>query len=382
MSKKFGFFVAGLAILLMPRIVTAATIFAIDGVNDEIVILDSLSGAELGRLPTPEISSGGPDGLAADGGSIFFINGNGSNQVYRIDLDTGTVFDVFPAPSAGWGTDGLAVSSNTLFNLEPAADTIHRTSLDSMESAGSCVTGRFAGGGLAAENGRLFATLGLASIVELNPETCEMIGGPFPIPGGDFTYGLAFDGERLYTGRILSPGVVSMDPDTGEVLGSFSLDFAPTGLAASSAEPPVSSRVVPIDIRPGSDRNVLNVRSRGRMPVALFGSGSEDVGTLDLDSLALAGVPAEHSAYGDLNGDGILDLILHFRTQALVRALEAGDRPLENGMTPELVLDGRFLDGTPCTGTDSVTILGAGSRASGRRGSHRNAASARRSGGR
>ncbi len=369
MSKIFGLILAALVIITVPQIVMANTIYAIDGVNHEIVMLDGISGAELGRIPTPEISSGGPDGLAASGSSVFFVNGGGTNQVYTIDMNTGTVTDISPAPTGGWGTDGLAVTNDMLFSLEPTLDTIYWAPLDTKLVAGSCVTGVFAVGSLAAENGRLFTTIGLNTIVELNPETCEEVGVRFPVPGADFTFGLAFDGERLYTGRIIQPGFLALDPDTGEILGEFALDFAPTGLAASSTDdPPVSSHALQVDIRPGSDPNVLNVKSRGRIPVAVYSSESADVSAIDISSLTLAGVPTAHAAFEDVDGDGTLDLILHFRTQALVHAMESGDNPLENGETRELALAGQFQDDTPCSGADMVTIQGVGDDRGHRRG--------------
>jgi hypothetical protein len=383
MRKIFWLTMIVLVAVAMPQIVMANTIYAIDGINHEIVMLDGISGAELGRIPTPEISSGGPDGLAASGSSVFFVNGSGTNQIYTIDTTTGTVTDTSPSPSGGWGTDGLAVTNGMLFSLEPTTDTIYWAPLDTKIVAGSCVTGILAVGSLAAENGRLFTTIGLNTIVELNPDTCEEVGARFPVPGADFTFGLAFDGERLYTGRIIEPGFISLDPDTGEIIGEFVLEFAPPGLAASSMEdPPVSSHPLLVDIRPGSDRNVLNVKSRGRIPVAVYGSEADDIGAVDLSSLTLAGVPAVHSAFEDVDGDGVLDLILHFKTQALVQAMQSGDSPFENGQTMELALSGEFQDGTPCSGSDMVTLLGAGDNRSRRRGVDQRAERGGRGGGR
>jgi hypothetical protein len=127
---------------------------------------------------------------------------------------------------------------------------------------------------------------------------------------------------------------------------------------------------------------VLNIKSRGRIPVAVFGSETDDVGAVNLSSLTLAGIPSVHSAFEDVDGDGILDLILHFRTQALVQAMESGDSPLEDGQTRELALSGEFQDGTPCSGSDTVTILDAGDNRSYRRGVDKRAERGGRGGGR
>ena len=107
MSKKIGMILVALVVVLVPQIVMGNTIYAIDGVNQEIVILDGISGEELGRMPTPESTLSDAHGLAASGRTVFFVNGNGSNQVYTMDTMTGTVTDVTPAPTGGSGTDAL-----------------------------------------------------------------------------------------------------------------------------------------------------------------------------------------------------------------------------------------------------------------------------------
>jgi hypothetical protein len=311
------------------------------------------------RFLTPEPSSGGPDGLAVTGTRMYFINGNGSNMIYQLNPADGTVTTVSRAPELLGGSDGLAAMEDTLFALEPSSDTITRVRISTGETLGSCVTGVMAGGGLAAEDGRLFATLGLASIVELEPETCQVIGGPYPIPGSDLAYGLAFDGTSLYAGSIIRPGIHTIDPDTGDPLGFLPLAYAPTGLAATAAVA-VPECAFDVDFRPGSAVNTLNPRSRGRVPVALYGSDSMDTGVVGQDSLALSGVMADHSAFEDVDGDGILDLILHFRTQALVRSLVSEHGDLEYGMLLEVTLRGELMDGTVCNGTDMIRIRNGG----------------------
>ena len=346
-----------LAAAMMPQNVTAGTVYAVDGINDEIVTIDMTVGGEIGRFPTPEPSSGGPDGLAVTAASLFFVNGNGSNIIITLDPATGAVTGSFPAPEQFGGSDGLAAMDDTLFTLEPASDMISRVRISTGEALGSCTTGGLAGGGLAAESGRLFVTLGLASIVELDPETCQVVGGPFPIPGGDLAYGLAFDGERLYAGSIIRPGIHSLDPETGAALGFVEMESPPSGLA-STAEVAVADPDcdLAVDFRPGSPTNILNIRSRGRVPVALFGSPDLDVGEMDQDSLALSGVRADHAAFEDVDGDGNLDLILHFRTQALVSSLEYAHGDLQDGMILDVVLTGERMEGGSCRGADSVRI--------------------------
>lgn len=49
----------------------------------------------------------------------------------------------------------------------------------------------------------------------------------------------------------------------------------------------------------------------------------------------------------DVNGDGVLDLVVHVETSGL--ALTEGDT--------EAVLDGETFDGTPIWGSDSVRVV-------------------------
>jgi hypothetical protein len=72
-----------------------------------------------------------------------------------------------------------------------------------------------------------------------------------------------------------------------------------------------------IDIKPGDDPNAINPASRGRIPVAILGAPSLDLSLLKLDTLAFgpAGAPAVHTSFEDVNGDGELDLVAHFRTE-------------------------------------------------------------------
>ena len=112
-----------------------------------------------------------------------------------------------------------------------------------------------------------------------------------------------------------------------------------------------------IDIKPGSDINPVNLKSRGVLPVAIYGSEEFDVSQIDMDSLALEGVgPRVKGASGrvgslvDINGDSILDLMLHFDMDELTIDPDA----------EALTLTGLLLDGSEFEGADNIRIVPLG----------------------
>lgn len=133
-------------------------------------------------------------------------------------------------------------------------------------------------------------------------------------------------------------------------------------------EPGSGEIEVDLDIKPGSDENPVNLRSRGVLPVAILTTDDFDAADVDVSTVGLGdGNGAEasvatrgkrgrhgespHASLEDVDDDGDLDLALKFRTQDLV---ENGDL---HGSTTELFLNGETGDGTPIVGSDGVRAL-------------------------
>jgi hypothetical protein len=156
------------------------------------------------------------------------------------------------------------------------------------------------------------------------------------------------------------------------------------GLASQAA------MTVRIDVKPGSDENRINARSKGRVPVAILSSGESvetdesktpggpdasiltfgpfdpsnadpetigigpgqvPEGVLEAAGEELAVTPVHVAPTEDLNRDGIPDLILHFKTRDLCRAgLLAAD-------VTEWVLSGETFEGEPFSGSDEIHLL-------------------------
>ena len=106
---------------------------------------------------------------------------------------------------------------------------------------------------------------------------------------------------------------------------------------------------VEIDIKPGSDQNPINPKSKGVIPVAILGADNLDVLELDQATLRFeAASPSDPNggSLTDVNGDGILDLVSHYRTR---------DTGIDSSGTA--CVQGALLDGVPFEGCDFVTIV-------------------------
>jgi len=87
------------------------------------------------------------------------------------------------------------------------------------------------------------------------------------------------------------------------------------GTPASS--PPIQ---VEIDIKPEDYPNVINLASKGKLPVAIFGSEEFDCSQIDLATVSLEGMPVsknekngKYQAHlSDINADGMDDLLVQF----------------------------------------------------------------------
>jgi hypothetical protein len=120
---------------------------------------------------------------------------------------------------------------------------------------------------------------------------------------------------------------------------------------------------VEIDIKPGSDDNPINLKSRGKIPVAVLTTADFDAASLDPATVTLGNDDGDDTPVAarnngtlmasleDVDQDGDLDLVLHVDTQALVRNGDLG------AGTTELILNGTTTDGTPVQGRDGVRIV-------------------------
>jgi len=170
---------------------------------------------------------------------------------------------------------------------------------------------------------------------------------------------LTFTAVGLPTGILIgSTGTISGTPTTA---GTYNVtvqvsDGSALGVAETSFVWTITADTsnVKIDIKPLSPHNRINLKSWGKVPVAIFGSSSFDVNTIDPRTITLAGAPVITKPNGqpftlvvDLNFDRRKDLVVW----VYVRDLQ---------LTPEStvgILIGQTYAGTTFTGTDKVNIV-------------------------
>lgn len=140
-------------------------------------------------------------------------------------------------------------------------------------------------------------------------------------------------------------------------------------------KPPVPVIEVPIDIKPQSCPNPLNVNAHGILPAAILGTVDFDVNKIDLASIKLEGISPARSALEDVatpfvpfigrkttsdctveGPDGFLDLTLKFNNQDIVGAIGM----VSDGEILVLKLSGNLkkeFGASPIVGEDIVVII-------------------------
>jgi len=140
-------------------------------------------------------------------------------------------------------------------------------------------------------------------------------------------------------------------------LGTFLANYGGAGVSPLTFDDGTFTILSPIqeveiDIKPGSDPNSINLKSNGLIPVAILTTPDFDATTIDASTVTFgpdaATMAHKHAHFEDINDDGEIDMVLHFRTQ---------DTGISTGDT-EACLEGTTLDGTPIHGCDLVRTVG------------------------
>ena len=109
---------------------------------------------------------------------------------------------------------------------------------------------------------------------------------------------------------------------------------------------------VSIDIKPGSLSNSINPRIPGRIPVAVLTTGTFDAATVDPATVRFGPTGTEaapvQSALQDVDGDGDVDMILHFSAQ--VTGIQCG--------ATSAFLTAQTMGAQAIQGSDSINTVG------------------------
>ncbi|MGD2152401.1 MAG: C39 family peptidase [Gemmatimonadales bacterium] len=154
-------------------------------------------------------------------------------------------------------------------------------------------------------------------------------------------------GTHLLQVRAYSPDGTRQQPmdipvtlDAGEVQV---LDLAYTASPIITAE---------LDVKPGSFPNSINPRANGVIPVAILTSGGFDATEVDASTVEFGPGKATASRgrghIEDVDGDGDLDMLLHFRTRD--SGIQCGDDVVS--------LTGKTLSGATFEGSNSIETTG------------------------
>ncbi len=164
----------------------------------------------------------------------------------------------------------------------------------------------------------------------------DPLAGTFTIIGAIDSTGVKLDGIAF--ARVGTFTIIGTIDSTGVKLDGIAFTHPAT--------------IVDIDIKPGSDLNVVNPNSKGVIPVAILTTDTFDATTVDPSTVQFGpgetGIRHRSVHFEDVDDDGDLDLLLHFRTQET--GITCGDTNAS--------LSGATFSGQPISGTDAVKTVG------------------------
>ena len=111
---------------------------------------------------------------------------------------------------------------------------------------------------------------------------------------------------------------------------------------------------VHVDVKPGSNPNSVNTKSKGQLPIGIYGSDTFDVrdidpSTISVECMGISSATGRFSYEDLVVADGIEDMILHLPMQSFPWGAP-------RGTLVTITVTGELFDGTAFFGTDVVLI--------------------------
>jgi hypothetical protein len=175
-----------------------------------------------------------------------------------------------------------------------------------------------------------------------------------------FTYNIDWDGDGTVD-RTVSGADGLVVSHTFATAGSTTVILTATdkdgGTSSQVSHTIEIIQPVNVDVKPGNSKNKVNAKSQGVISVVIYTTADFDAATVVGSSVQLAGVSAAHFALED--GDGDLDLVLHFNTQAVIAALGV-DLAAGESITVDAELTGETIDEVMIQGFDTIEFFQPG----------------------
>jgi hypothetical protein len=175
---------------------------------------------------------------------------------------------------------------------------------------------------------------GLNGNINDNPQLADPVGSDYRLLATSPCIDAGTNAFVLSTTDLdRNPRVVDGDLDGNAVVDMGTYEFQIIGIE--------------IDIKPGSNTNPINLKSKGRCPVAVLTTDEFDASEIDPATVRFAGAAPVHHVLEDVDADGDIDLILHFKTQEL--------NLTNNSSEAELIA--QSYDGQLIIGADTIQIV-------------------------
>ena len=155
------------------------------------------------------------------------------------------------------------------------------------------------------------------------------------------------DGAFAYVTNGNSGTVSVIDTASNAVTATVTVGNGPRDVAITPEPLAIEVR---IDIKPGSNKNNINLRSKGNIAVAILSTGKFDATQVNWETVTFGPKEAteihQRSHLKDVDKDGDLDFLLHFKIRET--GIECGDKTA--------TLTGETFNGEAFTGSDKITV--------------------------